>query len=54
MNPSIGGRPAALMPARPAASQVQGIARPRPASRVTSRVPASWSTEPAAMNSGAL
>ena len=52
--PSIGGNPAALTPATTAATHVHGIARPSPRSLVTSRVPASWSTEPATMNSGAL
>jgi len=52
--PNRGGRPAALTPATTAVTNVTGMTRPSPPRAVTSRVPASWSTDPATMNSGAL
>ena len=49
--PRPSGSPAIETQAIAAAAKVSGITRPRPESRVRSRVPASWSTAPAAMKS---
>ncbi len=54
MKPNIGGAPALDRAASNPAVAVHGIRRRRPPRVVTSRVPDSWSTLPATMNSAAL
>ena len=54
MKPLKGGRPAIDAPATIAMVAVTGISCSRPPRRRMSRVPASWSTMPAFMNSAAL
>ena len=54
MNPPSGGSPAIEAAAMVAITAVTGIALASPPSRRISRVPVSWSTIPAAMNSAAL
>jgi hypothetical protein len=53
-NPFNSGTPAIDAAATNANVAVIGIARDSPLSRCRSRVPVSWSTTPAAMNSDAL
>ena len=54
MKPLSNGTPAIAAAPTVASVAVRGIARYRPLSRDRSRVPVSWSTMPAAMNSDAL
>ena len=53
-NPFSSGTPAIAAAATVATVAVIGMAWPRPLRRLRSRVPVSWSTMPAAMNSDAL
>ena len=53
-NPFSRGTPAIAAAATSATVAVTGMAWPRPLRRLRSRVPVSWSTIPAAMNSDAL
>ena len=54
MNPRNGGKPAMDNAAAAAATVVIGMARARPPSRSTSRVPVSWSMIPMTRNKGGL